>query len=1523
MSKVIKKLANLLLHTLSGVVLVAILLILGLALAFSLPRVQTFVADKATDWLAEECNVRVSVGAISLENISRLVAEEVYVEDLAGDTLLWVGKLSGRIDRDALLHEGRFVPYDAKVKDAKLYIIEEGEGGNNIDKLIYHFETLFPADTTSTGSRFEIKNVEAENFRFRLYQERFAGRTPPTAIDYSDMDILISSAHFETIAVEGADVILTNIQRLNAVDKSGAELHDSSLGSLLVGEGLLDFKDVDFLSGGSHLHLPYLILSAPDWKDYSQFNDKVTLNLNVQNSTLEPLSAGKWVAELGLYGAQGENINGYFEGVVNNFATDFMATMYDSEVTLIGEVKSITSPENINADLNVELATTPEKIKSIYRGVLHSDLPKEAEVWVDKFDSVSVRALARLIPNKVITDALIGTNLGDVEIRGTIGYGSEGESFEGDITTQGVELGKLLSTAELGRADLNLDGRITHKAKVFEGEVNAQVERLDWAGYDFGDISLHASLTDSLVRAQATSYDPNVLLYAEGEGNLSGEAPEYDLILNVENVDLGAMGFSRRGNNSWFSGNMEASLSGRTIDDMVGRAMINNLVYASTTDTLTTELVNIALAGGEHDKSFSLYSPIVDIKYRSSASYKDVLDYLTNTLPSQLPLAAKPLPEGTDGEMTYGDRLYAAEDHTSATINIKEGENLAAILLPDGNLAPDSSVSLEFSPSAREFSLVVESDYFAAGDVVVSALRAGATGAGYNLELNAECDELLAMGISIPEISVQATTQNEGAVDVALYFSNSEAALSGRLVAGGKLSRDEKGAPTLSANILDSYIISPNNQWDIAATAIDYTSQAITIDGFSAKNESGGLYIDGQLSNSQAPLNISLENVELGEWLSLLANIKDFKGVANGNITLHSAMRSPYGVGSLSLSGLSIGSIPLDPLDLKATIPTKSTTAQIALHNSQSGSTLAEGTFDYRRGNYWADVQMSDIELSMLNPLLTGVASDIAGSGDIDLQLSGQKSHLDIDGGVRIADLGVKLDITGATYSSDSVEITFEDNRGVITPVRIADGQGGWAEVEGYIDLQRVDNVGFGIWLVPHNLVAIDLPTSENAPFYGKVSVSGGLKLLSSATGTDISGAITTGAGSIFNLPLTSNNDFAGADFVTFVDRSEEKAEESGADILVRKKRSERSKRESGGGDINLDVMLNVDTNTLLRLIVDMATDNIIEARGVADLGITYNGNQEDFAIRGDYEISEGIYNFNFQDLITRKLDINPDSYIRWNGSPMDATINVGATYKLKTSLAPLMGTENTSSRASTPVECIVDLTGSLSQVNVSFDINVPNANTEYHSILSSYFSSQEMMATQFIYLLTLGNFYSDTAPEQTNTPGAGTKAVAFDILASQISQLVSNDTYQFNLRYKAIDETSSSYSVDFQTEIIKDKLLLEVEANVDTGDYYKYGNENGNQLTGGGSVTYLLDENGDFYLKGFSRTIDRFDENQGLQEQGFGVYYKRSFDHLSDLWRKKKDDKVEVSEKSDTFVTNEAPNEEGANENAKQEKNK
>ena len=54
--------------------------------------------------------------------------------------------------------------------------------------------------------------------------------------------------------------------------------------------------------------------------------------------------------------------------------------------------------------------------------------------------------------------------------------------------------------------------------------------------------------------------------------------------------------------------------------------------------------------------------------------------------------------------------------------------------------------------------------------------------------------------------------------------------------------------------------------------------------------------------------------------------------------------------------------------------------------------------------------------------------------------------------------------------------------------------------------------------------------------------------------------------------------------------------------------------------------------------------------------------------------------------------------------------------------------------------------------------------------------------------------------------------------------------------------------------------------------------------------VSYLIDRSGTLRLKAFTQTIDRFDENQGLQETGVGIYFKQDFNNFRDFRRRVKE---------------------------------
>lgn len=185
--------------------------------------------------------------------------------------------------------------------------------------------------------------------------------------------------------------------------------------------------------------------------------------------------------------------------------------------------------------------------------------------------------------------------------------------------------------------------------------------------------------------------------------------------------------------------------------------------------------------------------------------------------------------------------------------------------------------------------------------------------------------------------------------------------------------------------------------------------------------------------------------------------------------------------------------------------------------------------------------------------------------------------------------------------------------------------------------------------------------------------------------------------------------------------------------------------------------------------------------------------------------------------------------------------------------------------------------------------MTVPNADPETQSVILNSMNTQEMMSTQFLWLLATQSFYADNSytNQNLNIGAMGATVTGIDFLSNQLSSLLSTDRFRLAPKYRPkSEETSDEFGTEFYGELIKDKLIVEGDVSYDTGNGVQMNKRTANSLTGDVTLSLLLDEAGNFKVKAFTRTIDRFDENQGLQESGIGISYRQSFDTFADLIR-------------------------------------
>jgi hypothetical protein len=373
-------------------------------------------------------------------------------------------------------------------------------------------------------------------------------------------------------------------------------------------------------------------------------------------------------------------------------------------------------------------------------------------------------------------------------------------------------------------------------------------------------------------------------------------------------------------------------------------------------------------------------------------------------------------------------------------------------------------------------------------------------------------------------------------------------------------------------------------------------------------------------------------------------------------------------------------------------------------------------------------------------------------------------------------------------------------------------------------------------------------------------------------------------------MPLSGKSDAASADYVIF--------EQPGMQIdsknfLVRKKMAfERRTRRADPttSNMTINIALTATPDAEVQLVIDPTVGDVIKGRGEGSLNMRIIPKSNIFDMYGDYTITEGSYLFTLQNIINKRFVINSGSTIQWTGDPMDAQLNIDAVYKLKASLQPLLSTTTLDNvTRAVPVECIINLTERLTAPTVTFDIKVPNADTEIQNAVANLLNNQQSIATQFMYLLVSGSFYSDYATS-SNIGASASATTGFELLSNQLSNWLSSDDYNIILRYRPRSElTSDEIDFGFSKSLVNNRLLVELEGNY-LVDNRMAQSSNMSNFMGEAYVTWLIDRAGALKLRGFTQTIDRFDENQGLQETGVGIYYKEDFDTWSDLKRRVKE---------------------------------
>lgn len=1488
-----RRIVNILAKMVSAIVLALIFLPLLVALLFEIPAVQNFVAREATEIISRKLGTRISIDRVDIGLFYRVSLDGFYVEDFQRDTLLYAGRLDARI-KSLGLFGGGLVFSRAELSDARFCLRETPDGEMNIKQVV---DKLSKKDKARAEGKFrlEIERLETDGLDFCM--ERLEHRNPSYGVDFADMHLIDIRAELKNFTIDGP-VIHTDIGRLAMRERSGFVVEDLA-GCLCIANGCIDIREGHIRTAKSNIELPSLSLIGLDWALYKNFVEEVDITAQVVNTTLSSDDIAYFSPKMKDWHLTLTDVNADVSGPVADMSGSLRSVRTGADTKLSVDFAAQGLPDvgkgHFKADIS-ELTTSAADVDRLAAALTGKNLPDEVLRIAKNAGKIGLTGKFDGTLTAFAADAALATEIGGATCLLQVSSLRDGcRGVLGDVKTSSLQLGELLENDLLGPLSLNVHVNGELSSEHSDAEVSGEILRLGINGYDYDSLRMKGHLVNREFNGLIEARDRNLRFDFRGLLDLNDEQrPRYDFALDLEEANLAALGVNRRDSVSVLAARIAARAVGRTLDDLNGIIFVRDVSYRYNDRELAADSVVIVGRNSLSDKFIRLRSDFVDADYEGKTSYKEVFAYLQQRFRDYVPT----LDGGPGWQAQHPDTVELADGYSQLTVNVRKINPLVNAVSPGLQIADGSQLLLRINPANDKLSFEAASDYIERGRMLVTRLNLDAHNRGDSLVFAASTEDLYLNSFHMSRVGMSGGAK-DNKLELITDFADTIGDVSGRIGFRSEFARGRGPAGRqIDLRLTPSYISRGEKTWNIYTDGITADTSRIRIDRFRMVNAGQQLLLDGVVSRRlQDSVQLTLHNFELAPFSQFTSSMGyRVDGRTNGSATMKAVLGAGEVQADIVVDSISINDLAVPSIWLRSRWDFIQNRAGILVQQRENLDTLVRGFYAPSQKRYYARATLDAVELSALDPLLKGVVERTGGNADVDIALRGSGKEANLSGQIAVRDFTTTVDFTQVTYTMPRAVIEVKNNHLIAEGVPLYDPEKNEGLFSIDLNLEHLSNIFYSVKVLPKELMVLNTTSKDNDLFYGRIFASGSATIAGSKGGVKMDIVATTEGDSEFYMPLSGQSNAKTADFVTFV--TPEQIDTT--DYLVRKKllfQQQGRKKEAAGSTMDITMALNVQDNTAFQLVIDPTVGSALKGRGNGMLNLHINPGNGIFNMYGDYTLIEGSFLFSLQNIITKKFIIESGSMIQWTGEPVDARLDINAVYKLKTSLQPLLNTVTASSDddqsgsrisdRSVPVDCKIHIGGRLSNPQLDFSVVVPVTDIETQAAVASVLNTQEAQAQQFISLVALGTFSNSGS---ANIGASSGVATGLEMLTNQLTNWFSTDDYRIILNYRAGSEmTGDKVDFGFSTNLINNRLLVEVEGNYIIDNKQAVSN-NVSNFMGEAHVTWLIDKSGNLRLKAFTQTIDRFDENQGLQETGIGISYKEDFNNFKDLKQRIRD---------------------------------
>ena len=1434
---------------------------------------------QVADTVSKRPDFNLKLGTIKLTNID--VGYDNVSTNL--DTGIKLKELSLKVNE---------IDLNKQLLDFKDFQLHELKGQLLLGKFDQEIKTP-DADTTAIKQKgwvVKLKNAAITKTDFKFDDEKKSKSAK--GIDYAHLDLKDFNFQAKDISYS-SDEISGKIDSLSVKEKSGLTIEKLS---------------TQFFYGPKKAYLKDLYLETPKTllKDRIEvsYNDIATVGDDLGQMALDASLENSKIAssDILIFAPQLRNTNPFasnpnsilllntkLSGRINDLSFPYfqISGIGSTKVAASGRITGLPDMDKAYFDITVQNLRSTSK--DIYAFLPKGTIPNTIEIP----QQIALKGKFNGAVNNFKTDLVLNSSFGSAKAQGFFDQRQKNrEKYDMKVSLLNFDVGRLIKNDSLGRISVNADVKGTGlDAKTANATVKALLAKAEFNGYAYKDLKLDGKIRSGLFDITAGMADPNLDFDLVADGEFDGKYPKVKMKLNLDIADLQKLNL--HAGPMKLRGEVIADIANSDPDMLNGTVGLNKIQILQDKDPIILDSISIFAVTTVDTTSLKIKSQFVKADFTGKYKLSQLPTALQNTISHYYDTTDQPKKETDDQQLAFN--IYVDNDPVIKQL-IPALTGLEPIAIKGSYTSVNDSINLNGSIPR----LVYGKNTIAGGTLLVETKDNALV---YSLNI----DEIMNDQFRLPYTSLSGDVK-ENTVTYDLHIRDKKK--DDLYVIGGNIKQvDGSTEIRLEADQLmlnyKSWVVNPENVVKIGADGI-YANQ------FEISREGNILKLQSQGTQKNAPLKLEFTNFEIANIFNIIKKEQVLmSGKINGNAVVSDITSNPTFTSDLEIAEFAFLEQPVGTIkvDVKSKGP-EVLAANIGISGNDNQVDLI-GTYGIKSAEFDLDLDLDKFQMKSAQGFSMGAITDASGYLSGKFKITGTADAPSVVGNLNFNDVAMRVTQLNSVFKNIDEKVVVNNEGIIFDKFSIFDEKDNDLVVDGKVLTSNFRDFNFDLTVNSQNFRAINSEAKDNDLFYGDLFLDMDLAVNGSVESPIISGNLKINEDTDFTVVLPQSDpgiaDREG--IVEFVDQ----------DNVLLQQTEEMKTAVNSSALLGMDVAVNISIvkEAELSLIIDKGNGDYLKLQGEAELsgGIDPSGKTN---LTGKYEFTDGAYEMSFN-LIRRKFDIKPGSYLIWNGEPTSANVDITAIYEVETAPIDLLGDQLGATSAAVrntykqkiPFQTLLKMKGELLKPEISFDILLPSGNynvasdivTASQTKLEQLRQEPSELNKQVFALLLLNRFIGEN-PFASEAGGASAESFARQsvskILSQQLNDLASDliKGVQLDFDLDSTEDYSSGQmenrtdlNVNLSKQLLNDRLTVTVGSSFGLeGEQHE--NQEANNIAGDLSAAYSLTSDGRYKVRAYRKNEYQMALQGQVIETGVAFVVTMDYNKFRELFHRSQEEK-------------------------------